>query len=92
MPEKPPNTPTSRVDPDDAPELTSEFFDRGRWFINGSEVSCAEGQAAMRAGTRCAPPKASKTKQALTVSYDPEAIAALKNHRPRLANTHERGA
>ena len=76
MNEKLPNTPGS--DPDGAPELTDEFFAKGRWFINGREVSHAEGEAAMRAETRRGRPKALKTKQALTVRYDPEVIAGFK--------------
>ena len=78
MNEKLLNTPSSWVDPDDAPELTDEFFDKGRWFINGREVSRTEGEAAMRAETRRGRPKALKTKQALTVRYDPEVITAFK--------------
>ena len=76
MNEKLPNTPGS--DPDDAPELTDEFFAKGRWFINGGEVFRAEGETAMRAETRRGRPKALKTKQALTVRYDPEVIAGFK--------------
>ena len=76
MNEKLSNTPGS--DPDDAPELTDEFFAKGRWFINGREVSRAEGEAAMRTETRRGRPRALKTKQALTVRYDPEVIAGFK--------------
>ena len=78
MHEKLNDTPTSWVDPDDAPELTDEFFAKGRWFTNGNEVSRAAGEIAMRAETKRGRPKSSRTKQALTVRYDAEVIAAFK--------------
>ena len=34
---------------DDAPELDDTFFDKAKWYINGREVSRAEGEAAMAA-------------------------------------------
>ena len=76
MNEKLPNTPGS--DPDDALELTDEFFAKGRLFINGREVSRAEGEMAMRSETRRGRPKALTTKQALTVRYDPKVIVGFK--------------
>ena len=66
------------VDPDDAPELTDEFLEKGVWKIGGRAVSHGEGQAAMREAVRCGRPKAENRKLALTVRYDADVVAAFK--------------
>ena len=59
-------TPTVLIDPDDdAPELDDAFFERADEFV---------GQQLVRRGR----PRAEKPKQALTVRYDPEVVAAFK--------------
>ena len=70
------NSPTLWVDPDDAPELTDDFFEQGEWKIGEQPVSAAEGAAALRKAI--GRPKAASTKQALTVRYDAEVIEAFK--------------
>jgi len=50
------------VDPDDAPELTDEFLEKGVWKIGGRAVSHGEGQAAMREAVRRGRPKAESRK------------------------------
>ncbi|MBV5308393.1 hypothetical protein [Chromatium okenii] len=42
------NVTESWVDPDDAPELTDDFFETGIWKIGERDVSRAEGEAMMR--------------------------------------------
>ena len=42
------NSPQPWVDPDDAPELTDDFFEQGEWKIGEQPVSAAEGAAALR--------------------------------------------
>ncbi|WLI91208.1 BrnA antitoxin family protein [Massilia sp. R2A-15] len=42
------NSPTEWVDPDDAPELTAEFFDKGTPMIGDREVSFEEFARAAR--------------------------------------------
>lgn len=58
-------TPTALMDPDDAPELDDAFFERADEFLGGQVV-------------RRGRPRAEKPKQALTVRYDPEVVAAFK--------------
>ena len=58
-------TQKSWVDPDDAPELTDEFFVRADEYV---------GDTLLRRGR----PRAESTKQALTVRYDVEVVAAFK--------------
>ena len=58
-------TATSWIDPDDAPELTDEFFRQADEFI---------GDRLVRRGR----PKAETTKQSLTVRYDRDIIQAFK--------------
>lgn len=58
-------TPTAWVDPDDAPELTDEFFEHADLY---------DGDKLIRRGR----PGAKTPKQALTVRYDVEIIEAFK--------------
>lgn len=72
------NSPKPWVDPDDAPELTQDFFEQGEWKIGEQPVSAQEGAVALRRALSRGSPKAQGTKQALTVSYDAEVIDAFK--------------
>lgn len=72
------DSPKPWVDPDDAPELTHDFFEQGEWKIGEQPVSAQEGAAALRGALSRGRPKAQGTKQALTVSYDAEVIDAFK--------------
>lgn len=72
------NTPKAWVDPDDAPELTDELFDKGVWRIGAREVSPKEGKAALGVALRPGRPKSTSPKQALTVRYDAEVVQAFK--------------
>jgi uncharacterized protein (DUF4415 family) len=56
---------TDWIDPDDAPELTDEFFEQADRYI---------GDKLIRRGR----PKAARPKQALTVRYDAEVVDAFK--------------
>lgn len=58
-------SPSDFHDPDDAPELTDEFFERADKY---------DGPKLVRRGR----PKADTTKVALTVRYDAEVIEAFK--------------
>jgi uncharacterized protein (DUF4415 family) len=58
-------TQSTWVDPDDAPELTDEFFEQADLYI---------GETLIRRGR----PKAEQPKQALTVRYDADIVAAFK--------------
>ena len=58
-------TPTEWHDPDDAPELTDDFFKQADEYA---------GSHLIRRGR----PKAPNTKQALTIRYDAEVIEAFK--------------
>ena len=81
MNENLPGTPTSWVDPDDAPDLNDEFFEQGVWRIGEKIVTAEEGTKAMRAAvTRGRPVGTTKpnAKQAVTVRYSPEVLAAFK--------------
>lgn len=59
------STPAAWVDPDDAPELTDEFFEHADLY---------DGDKLIRRGR----PKAATTKLALTVRYDAEVVEAFK--------------
>ena len=72
------DSPKPWVDPDDAPELTNDFFEQGEWQIGDQLVSAQAGAAALREALSRGRPKAQSTKQALTVRYDTEVIEAFK--------------
>ncbi len=63
-------------DPDDAPELTDEFFERGVWRIGDQLVSrdVAQAEVLRRRGR----PAGSKTKISTTIRFDAEVVAAFK--------------
>lgn len=64
------------VDPDDAPELTDEFFEKGVWRIGDEIVSRNEAQA--EAAKRRGRPAGSGTKISTTIRFDAEVLAAFK--------------
>ncbi len=72
------NSPKPWVDPDDAPELTDDFFEQGEWKIGDKPVSMADGAAAMQKALSRGRPKAEVTKLSLTVRYDADVVAAFK--------------
>ena len=51
------NTPSTWIDPDDAPELTDEDFARGVWAIGEKVVSPEEAQKAIKKAMRGRPPE-----------------------------------
>ncbi|BAO80173.1 uncharacterized protein conserved in bacteria [Serpentinimonas raichei] len=75
---KPQDSPQPWVDPDDAPELTDDFFEQGEWKIGTRPVAPEAGAAALREALSRGGPKAQSTKLALTVRYDAEVIEAFK--------------
>ncbi len=72
------DSPKPWVDPDDAPELTSDFFEQGEWKIGERPLSPQAGAAALREALSRGNPMAQSVQQALTVRYDAEVIAAFK--------------
>lgn len=63
---------------DEIPELTDEDFERGKWYIGGSEVSPEEGKAAFREGLKRGRPKSERTKIATTIRFDEDVLVAFK--------------
>ncbi|MDI6746502.1 MAG: BrnA antitoxin family protein [Rhodocyclaceae bacterium] len=72
------NSPKLWIDPDDAPELTDDFFEQGEWKIGEQPVSAQDGATALRKALSRGRPKAESTKLALTVRYDAEVVDAFK--------------
>jgi uncharacterized protein (DUF4415 family) len=64
------------VDPDDAPELTDEFLEKGIWRIGDKVVSRDEAQ--IEAVKRRGRPAGSGTKISTTIRFDAEVLAAFK--------------
>ena len=73
------NTLPEWADPDDAPELTDEFFKKATPMIGDRVVAFDEFAAAAKKALSRGRPKAEKTKQALTVRYDTEVVEAFKS-------------
>lgn len=70
------NSTKTWVDPDDAPELTAEFFEKGIWRIGDKIVS--RDEARTEAGKRRGRPAGSGTKVSTTIRFDAEVLAAFK--------------
>ena len=68
------------VDPDDAPDLSEADLSHAVWHIAGRQVSPEVGQQAMRRAARGRPAGSVKTdtKQAVTVRYSPDVLAAFR--------------
>jgi len=77
-----PATPSTWVDPDDAPELTDEWLEKGTYSIGGRAVSPEEGKAAFREALRRGRPKAETVKESLTVRYDADIVATFRASGP----------
>jgi len=71
-------SPTSWVDPDDAPELTDDFFQRGTWRIGDHPVEPASGALALRQAIKRGRPLSTNHKLSVTVRYDADVISAFK--------------
>lgn len=70
------NTPTEWVDPDDAPELTAEFFEQGTPMMGGRVVTWEEyAREARKQGM----PMNSENKVPVTIFYDAGIIAAFES-------------
>ncbi len=72
------DSPKPWVDPDDAPELTQDFFEQGEWKIGEQPVSGLAGASALREALSRNHPEMQGAQQALTVRYDAEVIEAFK--------------
>jgi uncharacterized protein (DUF4415 family) len=70
------NTPTEWVDPDDAPELTAEFFEKGAPMIGGREVTWDEYRRAVKETAMAAPPY-DDSKVAFVFHVDADIFAAF---------------
>lgn len=76
MPGKLQNTPTEWVDPDDAPELTAEFFEKATPMIGGREVTFEEYRRAVK-GTVTNSPPYDDSKVAFVFRLDADIFAAF---------------
>jgi len=71
------NTESSWIDPDDAPELTDDFFASAKLFIGEREVSREEFRTAAKKALRGRPLGSGK-KQSTTVCFDTDVLSAFK--------------
>lgn len=79
MQEKSQNSAPEWVDPDDAPELTDEFFERAVWSDGKNVITKEQGQSLL-AKRRGRPVGTAKTdnKVAVKLRIDPDTLAAFK--------------
>jgi uncharacterized protein (DUF4415 family) len=70
------STPEAWVDPDDAAELTDDFFEKGVWRIGDKIVSPEEAQAEVRKSR--GRPAGSATKVSTTIRFDADVLDAFK--------------
>ena len=76
---KSPNTPTSWTDPDDAPELTDDFFANATPMIGDKVVSKEEFKAAASAVVRMGRPPVESPKQAVNIRLGADILLAFKS-------------
>jgi uncharacterized protein (DUF4415 family) len=72
------NTPSTWIDPDDAPELTDEDFSRGVWAIGEKVVTHEEAEKAIQKALRGRPPGTGQ-KKSTTVRFDNDILNAFKS-------------
>lgn len=70
------------IDPDDAPELTDEFFEKAVWRIGGRVVSREEGQKAAAARRRGGRPPSENPKQPVNLRLDADILEHFKASGP----------
>ena len=70
------NTPPPWIDPDDAPELTDEFFENAVWRIGDRVVTREE--ASIEDKKRRGRPAGADTKVSTTIRFDADVLAAFK--------------
>lgn len=78
MKTKPENSATPWVDPDDAPELTAEDFDRAEYRIGDKPVSREAFKAALRKRGRPVGSTKADAKQVVNLRLDPDVLAVLR--------------
>jgi uncharacterized protein (DUF4415 family) len=77
MPGKLQNTPTEWIDPDDAPELTDEFFEKATPMIGGREVTFEEYRRAVKDSGPTNSPPYDDSKVAFVFHVDADIFAAF---------------
>jgi uncharacterized protein (DUF4415 family) len=70
------NTAKAWLDPEDAPELTDDFFEQGAWQVGDKPVSRPEAQQEM--ARRRGRPAGSGGKVSTTIRFDAEILDAFK--------------
>lgn len=70
------NSPAPWVDPDDAPELSDEFFDNGTWRVGEQVVSPHEAYALV--GQQVAQPSAMSATVSTMLRLDVDVLQAFK--------------
>ena len=71
------NTKTSWVDPDDAPELTDEFFERAQFAIGDKVIRPANGTL-----TKPGRPKSANAKKSVHLRLSPDVLAWFRKTGP----------
>ena len=64
------------IDPDDAPELTEEFFEKGTWRIGDKIISRQEAQAEIK--IKMGRPPVDSPKQAINIRLGDDILSAFK--------------
>ncbi len=78
MSEKLPASNPQWIDPDDASELSEEFFEHGEWKIGDRVVSPNEEKAVFREAIKRGRPKAAVKKVSTTIRLDADVLEAFK--------------
>jgi uncharacterized protein (DUF4415 family) len=70
------------IDPDDAPELTKEFFEIAQISVAGKVIRPATGTLGPNGVVRGRPPIGDKAKRQVTLRLDPDVLDAFRADGP----------
>lgn len=73
-----PDTDPPWVDPDDAPELSDELFEKGAWKMGERVVTKQQAQTAIAQTMRRGRPLAQVKRPMLSIRVDPEVLEKLR--------------
>lgn len=77
--------PSAWADPDDAPAWRAKDIESAQWQVGTRKVSAVQGLALLRTAARRGRPMGSTkegSKQAVTIRYSPEVLAAFRADGP----------
>jgi uncharacterized protein (DUF4415 family) len=77
-----PNTESTWIDPDDAPELTEEMLEVAQFSVGGKVIRPATGYLGPEGVVRGRPPLRDRAKRQVTLRLDPDVLEKFREGGP----------